>query len=230
MDHKEEAIQIFESILHNVNPKEFLPNVLDWNQKNRTLSIYETTFELRKDQKIYVIGMGKASPTMAIAIEKIFGEDLEKGFIIAPPDTNVNPAKIEMMEGSHPLPDKNSQRATNKLISFVREIPDDSIVINLLSGGTSALLCSPVKGISIDDIQQTYRLLLESGADIHEVNTVRKVLSKVNGGRFLSFFYNVTLIDLIISDVPNDELASIGSGPTTPQEISFDKAFKVLKK
>jgi len=230
MDHKEEAIQIFESILHNVNPKEFLPNVLDWNQKNRTLSIYETTFELRKDQKIYVIGMGKASPTMAIAIEKIFGEDLEKGFISAPPDHNLNPAKIEMMEGSHPLPDKNSQRATNKLISFVREIPDDSIVINLLSGGTSALLCSPVKGISIDDIQQTYRLLLESGADIHEVNTVRKVLSKVKGGRFLSFFNDVTLIDLIISDVPNDELASIGSGPTTPQEISFDKAFKVLKK
>ncbi|MDX1642389.1 MAG: DUF4147 domain-containing protein, partial [Balneolaceae bacterium] len=152
------------------------------------------------------------------------------GFIIAPPDTEKKPSKIEMMEGSHPLPDENSLQATKKLISFIEEIPDNSLIINLLSGGTSALLCHPANGLKIEDFQKTYKILLESGADIHEVNTVRKALSEVKGGRLLSYFNNVTLIDLVISDVPNDELASIGSGPTTSQEISYDKAFKVLKK
>lgn len=230
MPSKQQAIQFFISVLKNVNPREFLPDIVQWNQESRVLSVNNEHFPLEGDQKIYVIGTGKASPTMAIAMEKILGSDLEKGFIIAPPDTEKPPSKIEMMEGSHPLPDWNSEKATKKLISLIDKIPDDSIVINLLSGGTSALLCKPADELSIKDFQKTYKILLESGANIHEVNTVRKALSDVKGGRLLSYFNNITLLDLVISDVPNDELASIGSGPTTPQEISYDKAFKVLKK
>ncbi|MDR9364039.1 MAG: DUF4147 domain-containing protein [Balneolaceae bacterium] len=230
MDPKQQAIQFFKSVLKNVNPREFLPDVFQWNQESRVLSVYDEKFELNDDQKIYVIGTGKASPTMALAIEQILRPDLEKGFIIAPPGTETSPSKIEMMEGSHPLPDEDSENATKRLLSLIKEIPYDSIVINLLSGGTSALLCKPTDDLSIEDFQKTYKILLESGADIHEVNTVRKTLSDVKGGRLLSYFNDVTLLDLVISDVPNDELASIGSGPTTPQEISYDKAFKVLKK
>lgn len=230
MGRKKQIIQFFDSILKNVNPKEFLPDVVQWDQKNRVLIIRNQEFTLADDQEIYVIGTGKASPTMAAAMENIMGIDLKAGFIIAPPDTKSSLKKIEMMEGSHPLPDEKSHAATKKLISLIRKIPDNSIVINLLSGGTSALLCYPAGELSIEDFQKTYKLLLESGADIHEVNTVRKAISEVKGGRFLSFFSAVTLIDLVISDVPNDELASIGSGPTTPQEISYNKAFKVLKK
>lgn len=230
MDPNKQAIQFFKSALKNVNPREFLPDVVQWNQESRVISVHDEKFKLNDDQKIFVIGTGKASPTMALAIEQILGSDLEKGFIIAPPDTEKSPSKIEMMEGSHPLPDENSEEATKRLLSLIKEIPHDSIVINLLSGGTSALLCKPADDLSIEDFQKTYKILLESGADIHEVNTVRKTLSDIKGGRLLSFFNDVTLLDLVISDVPNDELASIGSGPTTPQEISYDKAFKVLKK
>ncbi len=225
MDQKEQVIHFFENLLKNVNPKEFLPDVVQWNSENRTLSVYDENFKLENNQKIYVIGTGKASPTMAIAMENIFESDLEKGFIIAPPDTETAPSKIEIMEGSHPLPDENSVQATKKLISLIKEIPDDSIVINLLSGGTSALLCYPAEGLSIEDFQKTYKLLLESGANIYEINTVRKALSE---GDYSPL--KVTLLDLVISDVPNDELASIGSGPTTAQKISYDEAFKVLKK
>ena len=230
MNQKNQAIQFFKSVLKNVNPGEFLPDLVQWNRENRVLSVYDKNFLLSKDQKIYVIGSGKASPTMAIAIENILNSDIKKGFVIAPPGTETTPSKIEMMEGSHPLPDESSESATKKLISLIKNIPDGSIVINLLSGGTSALLCKPAEGLSIGDFQKTYKILLESGADIHEVNTVRKALSDVKGGKLLSFFNDVTLLDLIISDVPNDELASIGSGPTTPQEISSNRAFKVLKK
>lgn len=230
MDQKQQAIQFFKSVLKNVNPREFLPDVVQWNRDNRILSVYNENFSLEENQKIYVIGTGKASPTMAIALEQILGTDLEKGCIIAPPHTETTPSRIEMVEGSHPLPDENSVKATKKLISIIKEIPDSSIVINLLSGGTSALLCKPAKGLSIEDFQKTYKILLESGANIHEVNNIRKTLSEVKGGKLLSFFTDVTLLDLVISDVPNDELASIGSGPTTPQQISYNKAFKVLKK
>lgn len=230
MDPKKQAIQFFKSVLKNVNPREFLPDVVQWNQENRILSVFDQKFELNEGHEIYVIGTGKASPTMAIAMEQILGLDLEKGFIIAPPDTKTSPSKIEMIEGSHPLPDENSEEATKRLLSLIKEIPHDSVVINLLSGGTSALLCKPADDLSIEDFQKTYKILLESGADIHEVNTVRKALSDVKGGQILSYFNDVALLDLVISDVPNDELASIGSGPTTPQEISYDKAFKVLKK
>lgn len=230
MNQKEQAVQFFEEILKKVDPQEFLPDLVRWNKNNRILSVYDKEFNLNNDQKIYVIGTGKASPTMAIAMEKILGSDLEDGFIIAPPDTETSPSKIEMSEGSHPLPDEKSEKATRKLISLIKKIPNGSIVINLLSGGTSALLCYPATGLDIADFQKTYKILLESGADIHEINTVRKALSEVKGGRLLSFFNKVTLIDLVVSDVPNDELASIGSGPTTAQEISCDKAFKVMKK
>lgn len=230
MNHKDEVVQFFKTILKNVNPRDFLPEIVHWDSEERKLSVYDDKFSLKQDQKIYVIGTGKASPTMAIALENILGDDLEKGFIIAPPDTETNPNRIEMMEGSHPLPDTNSIKATDKLISLIGNIPDGSLVMNLLSGGTSALMCRPSEGLSIQDFQKTYKILLDSGADIHEVNTVRKALSEVKGGRLLSYFNHVTLLDLVISDVPNDELASIGSGPTTPQEISYHKAFKILKK
>ena len=230
MNSKEEAVQFFKSILKNVNPREFLPDIVHWDSDNRKLKIYDTVFNLSEDQKIYVTGTGKASPTMAIALETILGINIEKGFIIGPPDTDTSPNRIEMMEGSHPLPDEDSKAATEKLISLIQEIPAGSVVFNLLSGGTSALLCKPADGLSIKDFQKTYKLLLDSGADIHEVNTVRKSLSQVKGGRLLSYFNDITLLDLVISDVPNDELASIGSGPTTPQEVSYNKAFKVLKK
>lgn len=230
MKSKAEAIQFFEDILKNVNPRAFLPEIVRWNHDKRILSIYDESISLSDGQQIYVIGTGKASPTMAIAMENILGSDLEGGFIIAPPHTETSPLKIEMMEGSHPLPDEKSEQATKRLVSLIKKIPEGSIVINLLSGGTSALLSYPSENLSIEDFQTTYKLLLESGANIHEINTVRKVLSEVKGGRLLSFFNKVTLLDLVISDVPNDELASIGSGPTTPQEVSYDKAFKVLKK
>jgi glycerate 2-kinase len=230
MDLKQEAVSTFKSILKNVNPKEFLPEIVKWNSSTSTLTIFDQDFSIGEDQKIYVIGTGKASSTMAEAMESILGDSLGSGIIIAPPDSKADLKTIKMLLGSHPLPDDNSINSTKELLNFIKKIPDGSYVINLISGGTSALLCHPVESVSVDEIRQVYNLLLESGASIHEVNTVRKTVSLVKGGRMLDRLKHTTLLDLVISDVPDDDLRFIGSGPTTAQEISFSEAKNVAEK
>jgi glycerate 2-kinase len=230
MDIKKQASDIFISTLKHVNPKEFFPEILSWNDTDRMLRIYDRVIHVQHDSRIFVIGTGKASPTMAAACEKILGRDLTDGMIIAPPHTEVKPHHITMLVGSHPLPDEKSFTASNELLEFIEKIPEDSVVINVLSGGTSSLLCVPAEGISIAAVRKVYNLLLESGASIHEVNTVRKTLSQVKGGLLLNRLKHTTLLDLVISDVPDDDLRYIGSGPTTAQEISFTDAKEIAEK
>ena len=230
MDLKQKTVSTFKSILKNVNPKEFLPEIVNWDPSTSTLSIYDQEFSIDEGQKIYVIGTGKASSTMAEAMESILGDSLDGGLIIAPPDSKADLKTIKMILGSHPLPDGDSINSTKELLNFMKEIPDGSYVINLISGGTSALLCYPVESVSVDEIRKVYNLLLESGASIHEVNTVRKTVSQVKGGRMLDRLNHTTLLDLVISDVPDDDLRFIGSGPSAAQEISFNEAKNVAEK
>ena len=230
MNLTEEAISIFKSTLSNVNPNLFIPEIVTLDESDRSFKIYDEKFNLEKSQNIYVIGSGKASSTMAEAIEKIFINHIHSGLIIAPPHSTATLKSIEMLEGNHPIPDENSLVATNKLLDFIKTIPRGSFVFNLISGGTSALLCKPVNSISIEDLQHVFKLLIQSGATIQEINTVRKTLSQVKGGQLLKLLNHVHLLDLIISDVPDDDLRYIGSGPTVAQEISYSQSSAVLKR
>lgn len=230
MNLTEEAISIFKSTLSNVDPNLFIPEIVTSNASDRSFKIYDEKFNLGKSQNIYVIGSGKASTTMAEAIEKIFINNIHSGLIIAPPHSTSTLKRIQMLEGNHPIPDENSLVATNKLLDFIQAIPRASYVFNLISGGTSALLCKPVNSISIEDLQQVFKLLIQSGAAIQEINMVRKTLSQVKGGQLLNLLNHVHLLDLIISDVPDDDLRFIGSGPTVAQEISFSQSSAVLKR
>ena len=229
MNKKEEAIQLFKSVLRTVNPREFLSNYIKWNPELRIICIFEKDIILQEGQKLFIIGTGKASATMAEAAEKIFSDILEGGLIIAPPESDFSSQTIQIAMGSHPLTDSKSTEATEELIRFAGNIPENSVVLNMISGGTSSLFCAPVDQLSIEEIREIYKLLINSGASIHEINTVRKVFSKVKGGQFLEYLNHTILIDLIISDVPDDDNRYIGSGPTIPQEISANEAFKVLK-
>ena len=230
MDPIEEAISIFKSTLANVDPILFLPEIIKMDSSTSTFKVYGDEFNLNKNQKIYVLGSGKASPTMAEAIEKIFTSNIHAGLIIAPPHSNSNLNTIQMLEGTHPIPDEKSLAATNRYLEFIQTIPSGSYVFNLISGGSSALLCKPVNHISIQDLQKVFQLLIQSGAAIQEVNTVRKSLSQVKGGQLLERLNQVQLLDIIISDVPDDDLRFIGSGPTVAQEISYIQSIAVTEK
>lgn len=230
MNLTEEAVSIFKSTLANVNPKLFLPEIVTFDRSNRRFKVYDNEFVLEQNQNIFVIGSGKASSTMAEALEYIFPNHIHSGLIIAPPHSKSNLKTIQMLEGNHPIPDKKSVDSTDKYLQFLQTIPQDSYVFNLISGGTSALLCKPVDSISLKDLQQVFQLLIQSGAAIQEINTVRKSISQIKGGQLIKHLRHIHLLDLIISDVPDDDLRYIGSGPTIAQEISYDESIAVSKK
>jgi glycerate-2-kinase len=132
--------------------------------------------------------------------------------------------------GAHPTPDESSVKAGQKARNFFKDIPSKALIITLISGGTSSLLCFPQKGISIADIEKTFKLLNESGATIREINTVRKHCSQIKGGQLLQLLDpRVQLIDLVISDVPDDDLSIIGSGPTVEDPSTFLEARQILQ-
>ncbi len=230
MDLKVEAVSLFKTLLNDVNPRLFMPDALQWSEANGELTIQDDNFRIGNSTEIYVIGFGKASPTMAESLEHILGNRIEAGYIIAPPGSTADLKRIEMAIGSHPIPDQRSISSTKGLISFLEKIPEDSVVLNLISGGASALLCAPAHTLSLEDLQIVFKLLIESGATIQEINSIRKSISAVKGGQLLNHLKHKQLFDLVISDIPDDDLKYIGSGPTTPQTISYTEAIEIAKK
>lgn len=228
MRMKKQVNNLFEQILESVNPRNVLNRHLQWDHKAGEVLIFDKTFPLTANQPLYVIGAGKASSTMAAAAEDIFGERIHDGIIIAPPGKVPSLRFIKIAEGTHPIPDQKSIHASQRLMEFIHSIPEQAMVLNLISGGTSSLFCVPASELTLQDIQTVYQLLIECGASIHEINTIRQCLSKIKGGRLLSDLNQTVLIDLIISDVPDDDLRFIGSGPTAAQSFSYIDARSIL--
>lgn len=206
--------------------------IRDWVKlDNGVLRIGEQELELDSQRRVWVLGAGKATMGMAEALEDILGSYLADGLVIVPKGTDYSKRKqvIQKFSGDHPLPTQDSEAAGHELIKFAGSIPKDDIVIFALSGGASSLIEVPAYPLDIEDVSYTYDLLIRSGADIHQINTVRKHLSSVKGGRLLHHLSGTRLFNLIISDVPDDRLENIGSGPTVPDTTTYTDAFHVLK-
>ena len=192
--------------------------------------INKKTYNLAKFKKIIVIGAGKASIYMAKAMEEILADRITKGLIITKYNHLARLKKIKFIEAGHPIPDKNAIFGAKKIKKLLNSAGKEDLVINLISGGGSSLMTLPVKGIYLKDIQKLTKLLLFSGATIHEINTIRKHLSQVKGGNLARLIYPAQSINLIISDVINNDLDVIASGPTVPDSSTFKQALNILKK
>ncbi len=178
------------------------------------------------NEDCYILGAGKGSVKLAESVLKqgVFCKDgilvgLESGVYKG----------IQVFEGSHPFPDDNSVSASYELLDLARQIPKDSTVIFCLSGGASALLCIPPYGVEIDEIRILYKLLLNSGASIQQMNIVRKHVCDLKGGKLGEELSHVRLVTLVESDVPGDDVSTIGSGPTVPDPSTYTDAISVLK-
>jgi len=136
---------------------------------------------------------------------------------------------IEVLEAGHPLPDRSGQKAAERLLGLVRELAPNDLLFVLLSGGASSLLPMPAAGLTLADKQETTQLLLRSGATIQEINTVRKHLSAIKGGR-LAAATPARVVSLILSDVLGDDVGTIGSGPTAPDQTTYEDAWKILRR
>ncbi|MEX0844278.1 MAG: DUF4147 domain-containing protein [Balneolaceae bacterium] len=183
---------------------------------------------LKINGDIWLLGAGKAVVEMAGQVESYFGDKIKDGIIIAPEKTK-KLKQVQVFEGLHPYPDESSVSSSYELWELAGKIPENDTVIFCLSGGASSLFCIPAKGIPLDEFKETYKLLLNSGASIHEINIVRKHISVTAGGRLGKQLSDHPLISIILSDVPGDNPELIGSGPTVPDSSTYKEAFQVLK-
>jgi glycerate 2-kinase len=179
-----------------------------------------------------VVGAGKAAASMARAVEAHWPLDKPlSGLVVTRYGHGVEPLKrIEVVEASHPIPDAAGQKAAGRILELVKGLGPDDLLLCLISGGGSALLSLPARGITLDDKQALNKALLKSGANIHEINCVRKHLSAIKGGRLAVAAAPARIVSLIISDVPGDDPSVIASGPTTPDATTLADAKAVLKR
>lgn len=179
-----------------------------------------------------VIGAGKASAAMAQAFESSWTGPVDKlsGLVVTRYDYGAECQHIEIVEASHPVPDAAGQKAAQRILNLVAGLTADDLVVCLISGGGSALLSAPAQGLTLEHKQLVNRALLKSGANIREMNCVRKHLSSIKGGRLARACAPAKLVSLMISDVPDDDLDVIASGPTVPDPTTFADAQAILEK
>lgn len=176
-----------------------------------------------------VIGAGKASAAMARALEDHWPGPLE-GLVVTRYGYQVPCRRIEIVEAAHPVPDAAGERAARRILAKVQGLTEDDLVICLISGGGSALLSLPAPGLTLGDKQVVNQALLKSGATIAEMNSVRKHLSAIKGGRLAAACAPARVVTLLISDVPGDDPAAIASGPTVADPTTFADALAILRK
>ncbi len=176
-----------------------------------------------------VLGAGKAAAAMAREVEQHMPGPIE-GLVVTRYGHAVPCARIEVVEAAHPVPDQAGHEAARRMLELAEGAGPDDLVLCLISGGASALLALPAPGISLDDKQALNRALLASGADIGQMNTVRKHLSAIKGGRLAAAAHPAATVSLVISDVPGDDPAVIGSGPTVPDPSTIAEALTVIER
>jgi glycerate 2-kinase len=223
LDHKKLA-DMFYAALQAVDPYKSTSLYTD---KIRSI------FQSGKYKRLMVIGFGKASCPMAKSIEDQLFDFTDSGIVITKykhcPSPNML-KKIRIYEAGHPVPDENGLIATEAIINLLKGVDKNILLICLISGGGSALFVSPYEGITLNEKQKVTELLLKAGANISELNTVRKHISKVKGGRLAEIAYPAKIISLILSDVIGDKFDVIASGPTAPDKIKYNEVLNVLEK
>lgn len=194
------------------------------------LRIGNNSYALDEYKRIVVVGAGKATARMAMAIEALLGTRISTGLIIVKQGHSVPLNAIRQIEAAHPVPDQAGVAGTQEILGMARQADAETLFLCLLSGGASALLVAPATGVSLSGKQAVTAHLLKSGATITELNTVRKHLSAIKGGRLAEAAYPATVVTLILSDVIGDKLDVIASGPTVPDSTNFADAWSVIEK
>jgi len=222
------ATEIFLAGVESVKPGIMIDRYLSLN--GNTLKINDYSFSLPGINNIYVVGAGKASAMMARSVEVILGNRVSGGHIVTKYGHGVKLNKINITEAGHPVPDENGIKGTEEVLSVTGRAGKDDLVICLISGGGSALLTDVPDGCTLEDLKSLTSTLLRVGADITEINCIRKHLSRVKGGMLSYSAYPARVVSLIMSDVIGDPLDVIASGPTAPDPTTFKDANSIIDK
>lgn len=227
--YPERVIPILSAIINAVHPETSVKDAL--RLEGEVLLVEGRRYDLSLYDHVYLIGFGKASILMARGVKSVLRERMTEGRIIAKTLSRTEGLEnITIYQGSHPVPTNKSIDGAKKLVELVSGLSERDLVICVISGGGSALFTYPHEGILLEELQSLTALLLKSGADINEMNTIRKHIDRVKGGGLAEMIFPASLITLVLSDVIGNPLESIASGPTTADTSTYGDCIAVLEK
>jgi len=227
-DERADGLAIIEAGIGAVLPENVIRNSVRID--GDILEIKGYKYNLSRYRRIFVAGGGKAAGTMAVELEKILDGRITAGIVNDRYGIEAKTKTIKVCHGGHPLPTQDGVKGVEDMLRMLSSAGSDDLVIFLISGGGSALLPYPAKGVSLEETTKLTDLLLKSGARIAEMNAVRKHISAIKGGQLLKYVDGATVVSLIVSDVVGDDISFIASGPTTPDDTTFADALGILKK
>jgi hydroxypyruvate reductase len=225
---RQDALNIFRSALAAVDPEEAVRRHL--RMEGGILCAADQRLDMRACERVLVVGAGKAVAPMAKAIEDLLGDRISAGLLVVKDGHGLPLERIRIQEAGHPVPDERGVAGTLEILNLLEDAGEHDVVICLISGGGSALLTAPSDGVRLADKQAATRNLLACGATIHEINTIRKHLSRAKGGQLARAAHPAAVLSLILSDVVGDDLDVIASGPTVPDPSRFQDALEILER
>ncbi|MCD6295083.1 MAG: glycerate kinase [Deltaproteobacteria bacterium] len=228
-----EAKAIFRESLRPVNPYGAVKNFVRIENDQLILGKDgedQDTLDLKQFDRISLVGGGKATAPMAKAMEALLGDRIHMGMINVKYGFTETLSVTRIVEAGHPLPDENGVKGTESIMNFLAKANNKDLIISLISGGGSALLCQPARGISLGEKQTLTGMLLDCGAGIDEINAVRKHISAAKGGQMARAAFPATVVNLMLSDVVGDKMDVIASGPFVPDSSTFEDALGILRK
>lgn len=226
MSLRKDALTICKAALRAADPEEALLRHV--RVADGVLTAGGGRYRLDKIRNVFVVGAGKACAPMAKAVEKLLGKRITASCVIVKDGHTLPLKRVQLRESTHPVPDQRGVDAAAEVLALATRAETDDLVICLISGGASALMPLPVEGFSLEEKQGLTRQMLAAGANIHEMNCVRKHLSRSKGGQLARAAAPAQVLTLILSDVIGDDLSTIGSGPTAPDPTTWAGVDEIL--
>ncbi len=225
-----EVEHIINHTLFSVDPGNAVKNHLKVSGDD--LIIDESPYQITRSNNIYLVAIGKAAIPMMEATQQILGESIKRGIVVTKAFTahSIGESNIQILHGDHPVPGEHSLCSANEVLAFLSGLKCEDIVIFLISGGGSALISKPAQGLSLQDLQQVTRTLLNASVPILEINKIRKHLDMVKGGGLLKAAMPAKVITLALSDVIGNDLGIIASGPSVPDPSTYEDCMKIIEK
>lgn len=221
--------QIYRAALEAVDPARAVASFL--RRAGSRLTIGDQVYRLDKFRRVYLVGAGKAAVPMARAVEGVLADRLTGGLIVVKSGHGGTLQKTRVIEAGHPEPDGAGLEGARELLDFLQgKLSREDLLMVVISGGGSALLPAPAPKVPFEDKKETTSILLKCGATIEEMNTIRKHLSRIKGGRLIEHAQGARVAALLLSDVMGDDLTSIASGPTVPDPTTFADALKIIQR
>ncbi|MDY6764345.1 MAG: DUF4147 domain-containing protein [Halobacteria archaeon] len=221
---REVALDSIESGIGAVMPDQVIQRHVSLD--DNTLDVRGTRIDLSGFERIFVVGGGKGSSLFAREIENLLQDRIKGGVIVDSRPRKLQ--RLEVVEGGHPVPDEGSVEGASKVLRYARDAGEKDLVLVVITGGGSSLMASPAGQIRLKDLRKVNSELLKSGASIHEINAVRKHVSGIKGGKLAREALPASVVSLVVSDVVGDDLSVIASGPTSPDESTFQDALNVV--